>query len=113
MSDIREIVVELIQRKERDKTRGSWTLAELAANLTLFYSLAAEESGADKTPFVSCAVDEKDNTKVLLQRWKGVPPERVGCMDVIKILDEMDAWSNPLFVYAVSGYVIDLVKQDA
>lgn len=59
MSDIREIVVELIQRKERDKTRGSWTLAELAANLRLFYSLAAEESGADKTPFVSCAVDEK------------------------------------------------------
>ena len=113
MSDIRETVVELIQRKKRDKTMGSWTLAELASNLTLFYTLAVQESEEGKAPFVSCAVDEKNNTMVLLQRWKGVPPKRVGCMDVIKILDEMDAWSNPLFVYIVSDYLFDLAKRDS
>ena len=37
----------------------------------------------------------------------------LGCMDVIKILDEMDAWSNPLFVYVVSDYLFDLAKRDS
>jgi hypothetical protein len=32
-------------------------------------------------------------------------------MDVIKILDEMDAWSNPGFVQAVSDYLADLLRR--
>lgn len=112
MSYPRDAVVEIIRRKESNKNRGSWTLAELAANLTLLYTLAERESGAGKAPFVSCNNDFKDDEKVLLQRWKGVPPKRVGCMDVIILLDELDAWSNPIFVHEVSVLLIDLFRLD-
>ena len=112
MSDLRDALVDIIQRKESDKSRGSWTLADLALHLTLFYSFAQDDSGSCKETFYSCSADEKDNTVVLLKRRKGAPAERVGCMDVIKILDEMDAWSNPGFVQAVSDYLADLLRQD-